>query len=242
MRRFASSFHLSLLLSITLLLAARLSAKTLENRQLPAKSDPPQLAGTQETVKTPLPPGEPIVAQGTNLQVQITRHFPMKAGEIVEGRLLHPIFVQGQLAVPKNTTLCGTVVTLKPDTSTRWQGRLRGDFTPFHTAQVQFNQLLLPSGAVAIFTSGATSGAPVLHLGTTGTKATQSLIARYWSQTKSQLHDRVAYFTAPGLGDRALQLLYHQLPYHPERIEANTMWSFELTAPLRLTEDRKSVV
>ena len=50
------------------------------------------------------------------------------------------------------------------------------------------------------------------------------------------MHDRIAYFTAPGLGDRVLQLLYHQLPYHPERIEAHTAWSFELTAPLQLGE------
>jgi len=29
-------------------------------------------------------------------------------------------------------------------------------------------------------------------------------------------------------------MLYHQLPYHPERIEANTAWSFELAAPVDL--------
>jgi hypothetical protein len=62
------------------------------------------------------------------------------------------------------------------------------------------------------------------------------MIGRYWAQTKNQMHDRVAYITAPGLGDRALQMLYHQLPYHPERIEAHTMWSFDLTAPLTLPE------
>jgi hypothetical protein len=48
------------------------------------------------------------------------------------------------------------------------------------------------------------------------------------------MHDRVAFFTAPGFGDRALQILYHQLPYHPERIEANTAWTFELSSPLAL--------
>jgi hypothetical protein len=31
-----------------------------------------------------------------------------------------------------------------------------------------------------------------------------------------------------------LQLLYHQLPYHPERIEAHTAWSFELKSPLNV--------
>jgi hypothetical protein len=46
----------------------------------------------------------------------------------------------------------------------------------------------------------------------------------------------VAVLTAPGLGERARQALYHQLPYHPERIQAHTMWSFELAAPLTLPD------
>jgi len=29
-------------------------------------------------------------------------------------------------------------------------------------------------------------------------------------------------------------LLYHQLPYHPQRIDTHTAWSFELTAPVEL--------
>ena len=53
-------------------------------------------------------------------------------------------------------------------------------------------------------------------------------------QAKRRLHEQVAYFTAPGKGDRALQLLYHQLPYHPQRIDAHTAWSFELTASVDL--------
>jgi hypothetical protein len=31
-------------------------------------------------------------------------------------------------------------------------------------------------------------------------------------------------------------MLYHQMPYHPERIDAHTAWSFELTAPVALPE------
>jgi hypothetical protein len=90
----------------------------------------------------------------------------------------------------------------------------------------------LPTGPVAISTAEAADGAPVLHLTAPGVSPSQSFIARRWSQAKSNMHDRIAYFTAPGKSDRALQLLYHQLPYHPERIDAHTAWSFELTAPL----------
>jgi hypothetical protein len=171
--------------------------------------------------------------------VEITRHFPMKANQPIEGRLLHPIYVQGKLAVPANTLLHGTVIALEPDTRTRWHGRLRGDFTPFHTVQVRFDELMLPAGEVAFSAGTAANGAPLLHLASSGLPR-QSFVARYWAQAKTQLRDRVAYFTAPGLGDRALQMLYHQLPFHPERIEAHTMWSFDLAAPLSLPDQPAS--
>jgi hypothetical protein len=170
------------------------------------------------------------------LQVEITRHYPVKANAAIEGRLLHPIFADGKLAVPENTLLHGTVVALEPDPKTRWHGRLRGDFTPFHTVQVQFDELMLPGGAIAISASKGENGAPVLHLAAPGAAPKQSLIAKAWAQAKGQVRGQVAFFTAPGLGDRALQTLYHQLPWHPERIDAHTAWSFELTEPLALPD------
>jgi hypothetical protein len=216
-------------------LAATLAgAQTLEHRP-PAKPAAPQA--------TPAPNGpaalvqeSPVLASGTSLQVEITRQYPMKAGEAIEGRLLHPIFAQGKLAVPENTLLHGTVVALEPDGKTRLHGRLRGDFTPFHTVQVRFDELMLPDGPLPIAAAMAANGAPVLHLSAPGATPKKSLVSRYWDQAKGRMHERVAYFTAPGFGDRALQVLYHQLPYHPERIDAHTAWSFELNAPLTLPD------
>ena len=158
----------------------------------------------------------------------------MKAGEAIEGRLLHPIYADGRLAVPQDTVLRGQVVALAPDKSTRCHGRLRGDFTPFHKVKVQFNEIMLPGGPMPISSAVADDGAPVLQLSAPGASPNRGFIARRWADAKQQARDRVAYFTAPGRGDRALQLLYHQLPYHPERLEAHTAWSFELTAPVSL--------
>jgi hypothetical protein len=213
---------------------ATLAAQTLEHRPQP---EPPKstAANPAENI-APQSVEHPVLVAGTNLQVEITRHYPMKANEAIEGRLLHPVFVDGKLAVPQNTLLRGTVVSLQPDSATRWHGRLRGDFTPFHSALVQFDELSLPGGPIKIATNGAATGAPVVHLAAAGATSRQSIFSRYWSQAKGQLHDRIAYFTAPGLGDRALQVLYHQLPYHPERIEANAMWSFDLTQPVVLPD------
>jgi hypothetical protein len=224
----SSRFTLALASSV-LALAALAGAQTLERRPPPKPDKPATSPPPQAPVTT-----EPVLPKGTSMQVELIRQYPMKAGETIEARLMHPIYSQGKLAVLQNTPLKGRVIELQPDQKTRWHGRLRGDFTPFHTVQVQFEELMLPTGDVAISSTPAEDGAPVLHLSAPGASRKQSFISRHWAQAKSNLHDRVAYFTAPGLGDRALQLLYHQLPYHPERIDAHTAWSFELTSPLDL--------
>ncbi len=171
------------------------------------------------------------------MQVEISRHYPVKVGETIQAHLMHPVFADGKLVVPQNTGLQGRVIALQPDTKMRWHGRLRGDFTPFHIVQVQFDHLDLPSGPIPIAAAPAANGAPVLKLTAPGVSPKQSFIARRWAEAKANARDRLAYVTAPGKGDRALQLLYHQLPYHPERIDANTAWSFELTAPVSLPSE-----
>lgn len=216
------------------------AAQTLKHRPAtkpaePAPAAPAAPAAVQPAIAPILPAQQsPKLAKGTSLQVEITRHCPMKAGETIEGRLLHPIYADGRLVVPEHTLLRGKVVDLKPDPSTRLHARLRGDFTPFHKATVQFDELMMPGGSLPIASNVASDGAPVLELSTPTTSTKRDFLMRRLEQAKQDVHDRIAFFTAPGKGDRALQLLYHQLPYHPERIEARTAWSFELTAPLTL--------
>lgn len=215
-------FHILPALALT----AFAGAQSLERRP-PSPGPEPAKAHIAE-------PAQPVLAKGTSLQVEIARHYPAKVGEPLEAHLMHPVYANGKLVVPQNTTLRGRVIALQADTKTRWHARLRGDFTPFHTVQVQFDKLELLSGPIPIAATPAANGAPVLKLSAPGVSAKQSFIARRWAEARANMRDRLAYFTAPGKGDRALQVLYHQLPYHPERIEANTAWSFELTAPVSL--------
>jgi hypothetical protein len=206
-----------------------LAAQTLQTRP-PAEPAPPPSANKSEN---PMPV-QPVLAAGTSLQVEILRHYPMKAGQAIEGRLVYPLYVGGKLVVPKDTPVQGTVTSLVPDSKERWHGRLEGDFTPFHDAKVKFDELTLASGPLELTSSGATSGAMVLHLASSGVMPKQSFVARRWAEAKTRMHDQIAFFTDPGLGDRAKLMLYHQLPYHPERIPAHTSWMFELAAPLPL--------
>lgn len=215
--------------------ATQASAQTLKHRPPAEPSAPPTSPAPSKSSKE-MAPVIPVLPKGTSMQVEITRQYPMKAGEAIEGRLMHPIYADGHLAVTQNTLLRGKVVALEPDMKSRLNGRLRGDFTPFDTPEVKFDELDLPQGLVAIAAAKASNGAPVLRLSTPGATPRRSLISRELAMAKARLHDQIAFITDPGRGQRALQLLYHQLPYHPQRIVAHTAWSFELMAPVTLPD------
>jgi hypothetical protein len=219
------------IVSIALIGPLSLAAQSLQQR--PAEP-PPEPART-----TDLPPAQSRLElpAGTALQVETERHYPMRAGETIECRLVYPLYANGKLAIPANTLVRGTIISLKPDRGTRLHGRLHGDFTPFHVAEVRFDQLVLPEGVLPLQTQDASAGAPVIHLTAAGAAPHSSLVRRAWNHAMSNARDRIAFFTAPGLGDRALQVLYGQLPYHPERIPAHTAWTTVLDTALAVPKE-----
>ena len=221
--------HVFLVGLLALTLAAPADPQTLVRRS-PPKPSAPKPSPAKEV------PAHPILPAGTPMQVEITRQYPMKSGEAIEARLMHPIYADGRLIVPANTPLQGKVVALKPDKKARLNARLRGDFTPFDTAEVRFDELEMPGGSLAFQAATATNGAPIMHLSTPDVAPKRSIIGSEWAAVKARLHQQVAFFTDPGLGDRAKLMLYHQLPYHPQRIMAHTAWSFELKTALELPD------
>lgn len=212
-----------------------LAAQTLHTRPKSVPVLPS--APTTKAAASAEPAGPPTLPAGTTLQVETVKRYGMKKGEAIEARLMHPVFVQNRMVVAAGTMLRGRVVDLKPDRHERLMGRLNGDFTPFRTPVVQFDALELPGGVQAIDAAAATDGAPVLNLRTPHATKRKSLLAREWDAAKQSVRDQIHYFTPPGLKQRMLSLLYHQLPYHPQWIPENTAWSFELRTPVELPDD-----
>lgn len=169
----------------------------------------------------------------TPLSIELLQHVPMKTGKSLQGRLLYPAYVDNHLVLPAGTVLRGKVMVLEPDRSHRIHSLLRGDFTPFHTPVVHFDQLVLPDGTLESVETGSTKeGVPVLRLSPPPGKRNGSFLARQWGAQKERLKEFGSMFTAPGRGDRLVQFLYTQLPWHPERIEAGTAWTVTLDQPL----------
>jgi hypothetical protein len=178
------------------------------------------------------------VPASTPLPIQLGKHVPMKKGEPLQGYLLYPVYAENRLVIPAGSILRGNVVKLNPDRSHRIHSRLWGDFTPYHVPVVQFDQLALPDGSVQpIVSRDATDGAPVLHLSAAPAATRHSFFAQQLYRAKQQVKATVALVTAPGRGDRLVQAIYRQLPYHPERIESGTAWTVSLAQPLSLKPD-----
>jgi hypothetical protein len=169
---------------------------------------------------------------GTPLSVQIDDHLPMRVGQPVRAELIYPVYADNKLVLPEKTVLEGSVTALRSDHSHRVTSRLRGDFTPFNIPVVRFTAILLSDGTtLPIATGTATDGAPIYRLVAPPPRK-GGFIHQQFDNGVQVLRDQLAFFTAPEKRDRFTQLLYTQLPYHPQRIQSGTAWTIETTAPL----------
>jgi hypothetical protein len=158
----------------------------------------------------------------------------MHNGEPVQARLLYPVYANNKLLITKDAIVIGTVVTLRPDRSRRAHSLLDGDFTPFHKPVVRFTQIILADGTtVALVTSDAVDGAPI-YRAVAPAHSNGSFLHREFNAGLTVARSDAAIFLGPGKGDRLLQFIYSQIPYHPERIEMGTAWTVETIAPVNL--------
>ena len=177
------------------------------------------------------------VPRGTPIHVQIDQRTAMSVGEKIEAHTVDPIYVSTEIVIPAGTKVNGTVSALTPDGKARKSARFNGDFTPLHTPIIQFTSLTLPDNrTIAINAEPATQGAPQVKILSVPAKH-QSLVRQYWNQGVDQLKQTKETITAPGKTERLTDLVYGQLPYHPQRIRRDTQWTFDLAAPLEVAAD-----
>jgi len=172
---------------------------------------------------------------GTPLPVQIDDHLPMQVGQAIRAKLIYPVYADNTLVLPANTIVIGTVTALRSDHAHRIDARLRVDFTPFRIPVVHFTSIVLADGStLPITTSTATDGAPIYRLVAPPPRK-GGFIHQQWDNGVQILRDKLAIITAPEKKDRLIQLLYTQLPYHPQRIQKDTAWTVETSEPLTIS-------
>jgi hypothetical protein len=179
--------------------------------------------------------GSGTVPAGTPLALMIDRHYPMRAGQPITAHLLYPIYADNKILLQKDTVVAGSVVVLRSDHSRRVHALLGGDFTPFRIPEILFTQIILADNtSVPLASSTATLGTPI-YRAVAPPPSKGGFLHQQFDAGLTVARSDVAAFIAPGKGDRLLQLIYNQLPYHPQRIEKGTSWTVETLAPIEVS-------
>jgi len=170
---------------------------------------------------------------GVPLRIQIRKTIPLARGESVEGFLVAPVYVREKLVLPEGTRVAGVVQDYAPIAfKLRLQARLDGDITPLHEPIVHFQSIELDGREIAIDAVATVSTAQPIRFVTAQKRP--SLMKQASGYIHGQISDTKDSIFGPGRSDRALKLLYSQLPYHPQRIWSGTRFVADLNRRLML--------
>jgi hypothetical protein len=190
-----------------------------------------QVAQVRQTTSAP---ESVVVPAGVPLHIRVTRTAHLHTGAGVMGVLTEPIYVRDRLVLPIGSAVRGNVIEYAPvEHLLREQALLNGDVTPLHDPVVDFTSIHLAATNVEVPMDTRALIRTTQMVRFTSTKKT-SLIRRGINAAKVSVHDTYDTFFGPDKKDRALRLLYGQLPYHPQRIWSGTEFVAEFNAPVTL--------
>ena len=111
-----------------------------------------------QTVSIPL-----AVDPGVPLRLYLTQRLPMRVGDVATAKVIEPVYVFDRIVIPAGAEVSGRVVKLDP-VSKRMQTQsiLGGNFTPLHTARVQFTEVRLADGQTLPIHTEASAGLPTI--------------------------------------------------------------------------------
>jgi len=169
----------------------------------------------------------------TVLSVVSEKTVRLRVGQTVEATLTDPGYVGMRCVLPARARLVGRVVALEKDEKRRNRGRWNLDFTPWSRAVVQFDEARLPDGRSLTMSTEPATGAAAAVTVVAGTgKGQGNFVSRQVRAVASTAVSTVTFFTAKGRGDRVRDLVLHQLPWHPQWVNAGTAWQVRSSGSL----------
>ena len=185
-----------------------------------------QTAGAQDSSSVTL-------ATGVPLHVRVTRTARLRRGAAVEATLTEPVYVYDRLVLPVGSVVTGSVSGLVPaEKKVRLQAILNGDLTPLHNPVVNFSNIRIGDQDVLLDSEALIRTTQLVNFTPAGPRPS------LFKQARKFLHDRIQStrdtLFAPGKKDRALRLLYSQMPYHPQCIWAGTQFIADLKEPAQV--------
>jgi len=200
---------------------------SLQNREQVASSAPT----ASRTVELSVPIGFPVeIALDKEVRLR-------KSGQVIQGRVMEPVYVFDRLVIPAGTVAMGRVSAIEPVSGKkRVLSALNADFSPAHKVAVDFDQLILPNGKhISLHATVAPGSGQVIRLSSAKEhkkNAVKDSASQKMDQVKAQWQSAMKQIEAP---DKVHRLMRHgmaQLPLHPQYIDAGTLYSAELVQPL----------
>ncbi len=227
-RSFPLFFALNVVLCFNLSGSAQVPQDGHTAKQESAVPQPVSDANTSASGST-IPAGVPIA-------VRSTRTTGLAQGQAIEGTLIDPVYVYDQLVLPAGSIVRGTVSGTTPVHGIpRAKALLNGDITPLKMPLVRFDRVLTPSGERTLVAEGTQRDIKPVRFVASGKRP--SLISQGKSMAKERINSTKEAVFGPGKKDRALRLLYSQLPYHPQRVWAGTTFVADVTSSAEFPND-----
>jgi len=187
------------------------------------------------------------VPAGTPLRVYLTKRIPKRLGAPVEATTITPIYAFDRETIPAGARLVGHVSLIQPvSKGARTRAILAGDFTPLHTANVQFTTVQLPDGRMMPIKTVETAGLNTLYPmrppkqtsktvpeqkgGVAG--ATQQAAKDQVAARMDSVKNLPALVRSPDKLERLEDYFVTRLPYHPQYVRNRTRFDAELTQDL----------
>ncbi len=174
------------------------------------------------------------VPSGTKVRIEITQRTRLEIGQPTQARLLEPIFVDNQLAVPFGASLSGYIAAVHPaPAAKRLDAKFHGDFTPLGEPVIQFTGLNLAGEhyPVAIQVGGGAGTTLYFRSASAGQK---SLFRRLWESVTGREKSAVETVKAPGKAERLKAFFWSQMPYHPQSVQAGAQYEASFASHLEL--------
>jgi|GEM_PF-928188 len=189
---------------------------------------------TNPAVPTATPPEVDLtLSKGTPLRLIIHRSLPVKkVGEPIQAYVAESVYAFDRVVVPKGSEVDGHIVQLTHRSFLkRFSSYLNADFSPHRVVRVEFDTLILPSGAaVPLDTKVLPHVGPVLKLETNPQK--NGVVRRARGLISSQWHAVVSEIKPSALWHHAKSFVRSEWPYHKQTIRAGSVFVAELEQPI----------
>jgi hypothetical protein len=163
-------------------------------------------------------------------------------GQAIHGKTMQPVYAFDRIVIPMGTEVLGRIAKIEElSKKQKTFSALDADFTPYHQLELEFNELVLPDGKhIPVHTVVTRESGQVMEFvrakgdeSKNGVKSAASEkideakqeAKRTWDEAKKQIEE-------PGRMHRLEHYLVAQLPFHPQYLEAGSLYSAELLEPL----------